>query len=452
MKVALVSTPMQNWWHPAPSIVFLKGVLNSHNIESTCFDANHEFVKEFGLDVVEWTEHNRDYKEEYGEWIEEYSKKLVNFDWIGISVFTFNSQIFTTKLLKCLKGKTKAKIVLGGAGVTSNHGDKKIIFADYAQSMIDQKLAHFVIHGEGDDAFPALIKGEFFPKTQKTDLKSMPIPDYSDIDFNSYERPAIIVTGSRGCIRNCTFCDVHASTPNYVYRPGEDVANEMIIQYKKYGIKKFHFSDSLCNGSMREFRIFCKTLAEANLPIEWRGQFIFRPGMTEEDWDMVKASGCAQLWIGIESGSERVRWHMKKKFDNKVLYDSVNACAKRGIGMLYLMIVGYPTETEWDFQESLRLIKESKPFASMVEVRINIAMLLPNTEIRQDESLWHGEIDLWKNYTEDGNLLDYAERFRRWKIMSNLVEEVGMRPDQRRKQIQETIRKMLKREGIAETF
>jgi radical SAM superfamily enzyme YgiQ (UPF0313 family) len=452
MKVALVSAPMQNYWHPAPGIVFLKGVLNRHNIESTCFDMNHEFVKEFGLDVVEWTEHNRNYKVEYGEWIYEYSKKLLDYDWIGISIFTFNSQIFTTKLCEILKGRTNAKIVLGGYGLTSNHGDKKIIHADYGMRMINLGLVHHVIHGEGDIALPALIKGEDYFLPQRASLENMPIPDYSDIDFSSYERPVIVVTGSRGCIRNCTFCDVYASTPNYTYRPGKDVANEMIHQYYTYGIELFHFSDSLVNGNMQEFKIFCQTLANAALPIEWRGQFIFRSGMTEEDWDLVQASGCGGLWIGIESGSERVRWHMKKKFSNKVLYDSINAISKRNIHMLYLMIVGYPTETEWDFQESLRLLKASTGFTQRVEVRINIAMLLPNTEIRNDQSLWHGEVDLWKNYTKDGNLLDYAERFRRWKIMSDLVEELGMITDQRRGQIQETIRKMLKREGIDETF
>tara|TARA_B110000503_G_C7121304_1_gene402648 strand:+ start:44 stop:1402 length:1359 start_codon:yes stop_codon:yes gene_type:complete len=452
MRVALIASPLQNWWHPSPSIVFLKGVLNRHGIVSTCFDANHEFIKKFGIESVEWTEHNRSYKDEYGIWIEEYVKQFLDYEWIGISIFTFNSQIFTTKLLKCLKNKTTAKIVLGGAGITSNHGDKKIIFENYGQKMIDEGLAHYVIHGEGDDALPALIKEESYILPQKSDLKDMPIPDYSDIDFTSYDNPIIVITGSRGCIRNCTFCDVHASSPRYTYRPGKEVANEVINQYYNYGVKKFHFSDALVNGNMIEFREFCKQLAAANLPIEWRGMFIFRSGMTEEDWDLIKKSGCAQLWVGIESGSQRVRWHMKKKFDNKVLYDSINACAERQIGMLYLMIVGYPTETEWDFQESLNVLKASRDFAHRVEVRVNLCMLLPDTQIRDDTSLWHGEIDLWKNYTEDGNILDYAERFRRWKIMSDLVEELGMIPDQRRKQLEETIKKMLKRENIEEKF
>jgi radical SAM superfamily enzyme YgiQ (UPF0313 family) len=409
---------------------------------------SHEFVKKFGPEVVEWTEHNRDYKEEYGVWIEEYASQFLNFDWIGISVFTFNSQIFTTKLLEILKNKTSAKIVLGGAGVTKNFGDSNIIFSDFGDKMIRKKLTHYVIHGEGDSAFPALIKGEEYINKQQNSLENMPIPDYSDIDFSSYTRPTIVVTGSRGCVRNCTFCDVHASSPKYIYRPGEDVANEIIHQYFTYGVDKFHFSDSLCNGSMKEFRKFCKTLADAKLPIEWRGQFIFRPGMKDDDWDLVKASGCAGLWVGIESGSEAVRWHMKKKFDNEALYSSVHALGKRNIQILYLMIVGYPTETEDDFQESLRLLSETKQYAHLIEVRIGITMLLPNTEIREDESLWHGEIDLWKSYTRDGNLLDYQERYRRWKIMSDLVEELGFKPDHRRPQLEKLIKRMLDKNNV----
>ena len=82
------------------------------------------------------------------------------------------------------------------------------------------------------------------------------------------------------------------------------------------------------------------------------------------------------------------------------------------------------------------------------EVRINIAMLLPNTEIRDDHSLWHGEVDTWKTYTEDGKLLDYAERFRRWQIMSDLVDELGLEGDKRRRQIEETIKKRLAEIGL----
>lgn len=446
MKVALVSMPSQNYWHPAPSIVFLKGVLNRESIDSTCFDLNHAFLAEFGDDAIDWCESGDNYNPGYKTFIEAYSKCFKGYDWIGASVFTFNSQIFTKLFLEVVREMYPTiKIVLGGAGMTSNHSNVNFITKDFGVDMINRGLADYVLKGEGDRALPALLTGNdyFFP--QMDDLSNMPIPDYSDINFSLYSKPTLIVTGSRGCVRQCTFCDVHANWKKYKYRPGTDVANEIIHQYYTYGVKHFHFSDSLVNGSLKEFRIFCKTLAEAKLPIEWRGQFIFRSGMTDEDWDNLADSGCKGLWIGIESGSNIVRWHMKKKFSNADMYKSIEALGKRKINMLYLLIVGYPTETEKDFNDTLELLRRSVAYKRYVEVRCNIAMLLPNTEIYDEFYLHHDDDHLWKTQTTDG-VLTYKVRYERWKKVNTLVENLGLKSDKRIKQLEKAILRNLEKE------
>jgi len=446
MSIALLSMPSQNYWHPAPSIVFLKGVLNREGIDSTCYDLNHAFLTEFGDDAVAWCETGDNYLPAYGEFIKEYCKQLVDYEWIGCSVFTLNSQIFTKLFLSVIREMSDAKIVLGGSGLTNNHSDLKVLQINFGQQMINDGLADHALSGEGDRSLPALIRGEPHRFPQMDDLSNMPIPDYSDIDFSLYSKPTLIVTGSRGCVRQCTFCDVHANWKKYKFRPGTDVANEMIHQYHTYGVNKFHFSDSLVNGSMKEFRVFCKALAKANLPIEWRGQFIFRSGMTDEDWDNVAASGCKGLWIGIESGSENVRWHMKKKFNNTDMYTSIEALGKRKIDMLYLLIVGYPTETEEDFEDTLELLRKSEPYKNYVEVRTNIAMLMPDTEIYEDKERWHGDVQLWRSWTKDGELT-YAKRYERWKQVTELSQEIGLKGDKRIAQQETLILRKLEKEN-----
>lgn len=445
MKIALVSMPSQNYWHPAPGIVFLKGVLNKENINSTCFDLNHAFLSKFGTDAVHWCESGDNFKNEYSDFVSEYVKQFHDYDWIGASIFSFNSQIFTKLFLEIVRTQYPTKkIVLGGAGITNNHGNVNFLTRSFGDEMIHIGLADYVIKGEGDKALPALLQGENFTFPQMDDLTNLPIPDYSDIDFNLYSKPTLIVTGSRGCVRQCTFCDVHVNWKKYRYRPGEEVAKEIIHQYQTYGIKHFHFSDSLVNGSLKEFRVFCKSLAEANLPIEWRGQFIFRSGMTDEDWDNLSASGCKGLWIGIESGSDAVRWHMKKKFTNNDMYQSIDALGKRKIDMLYLLMVGYPTETEEDFEETLDLLRKSVPYKKHVEVRCNIAMLLPGTEIYEDNHLWDGDTHLWESTTSDNKKLDYETRYYRWKKVHDLVKELGLKGDKRIAQQEKAILRNLK--------
>ena len=110
---------------------------------------------------------------------------------------------------------------------------------------------------------------------------------------------------------------------------------------------------------MKAFREMCTELVKANVPVKWRGLFIFRANMTDSDWDLIRDSGCDELWIGIESGSEKIRNDMRKKFTNADMYKSIEELGKRNIKMTYLMMVGYPTETDNDFEDTLDLIRWS---------------------------------------------------------------------------------------------
>lgn len=419
MKVALISTPSQEYAYPAPSIFFLKGCLNRAELNSTCFDFNHAFMKKFGEKALRWCETGDGYNNDFEQFILDYSKQFLNFDWLCISVFTYNSQNFTRKLLELIRKKTTAKIVIGGTGIVNNLGtDFDGHTQQFGDEMLEKKLVDYVIRGDGDVSLPNLINGMPYTEGQLLNLEELPYPDYSDINFEDYDSRTAIITGSRGCVRDCTFCDVGFFWSKYKYRPGKEVAEEIIHIHKTYGIKNFGFSDSLVNGSLKEFRIFCKILSEANLPISWQGQFIFRTGMTDNDWDYVKKSGCIKLWVGIESASEKVRNDMKKKFSNKVLFESVEQAAKRNINMVYLLIVGYPTETKADFQETLDFINWSAKYKELIEIRINPAMILPNTQLEKIH--WYGDIDNWKYVNNDGELT-MSERYERWVTGNDLV-------------------------------
>jgi anaerobic magnesium-protoporphyrin IX monomethyl ester cyclase len=447
LKIALISPPSHNYTLPAPGIAYIKGVLNKENIESKCFDLNHEFFKKFGPEAIEWCEYGIKQDEAYVQFIFDYCEKLVGYDWIGISLFSFNSQIATKVLLQAIKdwGIT-SKIVLGGNGLVNSSGSIEIFGLDFndnfGEKMIAEGLADHYIMGEGDRALPALLRGKSYQYAQMNDLSDLPYPDYSDFNLDSYGKNMVTITGSRGCVRNCTFCDVNLIWNKYKFRPGEEVAAEMIHQYETHGVDLFYFSDSLVNGSLKEFRKFCRIMAEKNLPIRWMGQFIFRSGMTDEDWDYVKASGCQTLWIGIESGSEKTRWHMQKKFDNRALYASIKACGERKINMLYLLIAGYPTETEEDFEETIKMLYKSEPYHEYIEIRCNIAMLMKGTQMLANTD-WHGEhIEAWKVNLEDGEL-DLKERIRRWARILTVAKELNMKRDNRLEQIKrENIRKL----------
>lgn len=195
--------------------------------------------------------------------------------------------------------------------------------------------------------------------------------NYDSIDFSTYDRingkKAIALTGSTGCVRKCTFCDVSRLWSKYQYRDGEDIFEEMAYYYYHYDRKIFRFTDSLINGNMANMRKLCHAILrqhekDASFWPAWGGQAICRPArsMPAEDIQLMTHAGCGWLTFGIESGSESVRKHMRKYFSNNDIYYTLAQAHKNGITANLLMLVGYVTETEKDFQDTLDLLDRLK--------------------------------------------------------------------------------------------
>jgi radical SAM superfamily enzyme YgiQ (UPF0313 family) len=175
----------------------------------------------------------------------------------------------------------------------------------------------------------------------------------------------VYITGSRGCVRKCSFCDIQSIWPKFRYRSGKSVAEEMRVQNNAYGSKRFLFTDSLLNGSVKQLKDICTTIIDYKDhgkmdAVKWQGQFIARPKhqMSEEVYDLMYKAGLRFVSIGVESGSEKVRHDMKKMFDDTAMDFTFRMCAKYKIEMAWLLLVGYPTETEEEFQKTLDMLEK----------------------------------------------------------------------------------------------
>jgi radical SAM superfamily enzyme YgiQ (UPF0313 family) len=141
--------------------------------------------------------------------------------------------------------------------------------------------------------------------------------------------------------------------------------------------------------------------------------------------------------VGVESGSEKVRYDMKKKFTNDDIDWSVNTLYKYGISQDWLLIVGYPSETEIDFEETKKLLRRYAHLASSHKIKIGITptfALLGNSPLSTDKNiskeygLDHNNHDpLSQKFWTSTRYLDnnYPVRSRRWKELIRLAEELG---------------------------
>jgi len=395
IDILLINVPQISLVYPPAATSLLKGIC-----ETNGFSAK---VKDFNLELYTACDDNN-IKTELDQWfsLNNFSTVLsdksqayldlflentiqeilkINPRWLGISVFTFQCQIFTTLLLKNIRSRYQGKIVVGGAGLSTN--GIAAAKTDFAKWLLDQELIDYYIRGEGDRLLIDLlndrheqpgINNDELQQIENLDL--LPYPNYEDVVDLPYQwstgQTQLPITGSRGCIRSCSFCDIHVAWPKYRYRSGELIAKEMIEQYNKHNVTSFWFTDSLINGSMKTFRSLCNALIDfynqQKFPkkfFRWGGQFVVRDSksMTVLDYQLAAEAGMNGVAMGVESLSESVRDHMKKGFSNDDLDFTLSQMHKNDMNCYFLMMVGYPTETSADFQNGIDKFNEYQPYA-----------------------------------------------------------------------------------------
>lgn len=378
--------------------------------------------------------------------------------WLGISVFSYKSH--KAALLLCAEIRRRGldvKIVLGGRGASSyalgpDHRQFKSSMTEYfgpyphknfGETLLFYKLVDKVIQGDGENAVVELLESNtsnnVVARVEDINLENVPFVDFDDYDLAAYDYvndPIIPITGSKGCVRKCTFCDIPVLWPRFRFRSGTHIAEEMIHLLNKHGVRKFYMTDSLVNGSMKAFMDFISVLAQHNQEypekhIRWVGQYITRPrseALDDHYYDLLKASGGEGLTIGVESGSDAVREHMKKQFTTEDIDHEIEQFNRRNIACVLLFFSCYPTETWQDFLETVRMFMRYQRYCASGTI-YKMTLGTPYTHHAQTP-LWNMQGDIGLDSTKGSDILwilksnpglTYRERIRRRLILQEVA-------------------------------
>jgi len=193
-----------------------------------------------------------------------------------------------------------------------------------------------------------------------TDLDSLPFPDHSLVNLDLYnesflDRPIAMVMTSRGCPMPCIYC-VRTFGRQLALRSAENVLEEIAGLVHGHGIRNIRFmDDTLAVSRDRAERIFTG-LIERGLDINWT--CLTRLDTLDADLlALMRRSGCRRMYLGIESGSQRVLDRLRKRLTVDQVERQVRLVRRAGIEASAFFIVGSPGETESDLGRSIALAK-----------------------------------------------------------------------------------------------
>ena len=347
---------------PPLSLIYLKNYLKTKGFCSQIADLNMAVFKTFSLLQKEWLTLDRDFEENLFETTESKYPHILNnlykqiepVKFIGFSLTKRNTP-FSYSLAKKINQKFK---------------DKKIIFGGPHTLFLDHKNEldgeNWWIIGEGEIPITKVLKNnghsrqKIFRFQEVEDLDSLAFYDFEPLDINSYSR-SLPLFSSRGCLYKCNFCSERKLIKTFRHHSPEYMIDQIKLLQTKYKTNNFIFCDSLINYSNKWLNNFCELILKDGLAINWEAQIRINKIFPKELARLMKKCGCYNLFVGLESGSDRVLKLMNKGFDTHIATDFFKTLRQADLHFEVSLILGYPGEESQDFDKTLQFIKENKP-------------------------------------------------------------------------------------------
>jgi anaerobic magnesium-protoporphyrin IX monomethyl ester cyclase len=271
-------------------------------------------------------------------------------------------------------------IVLGGPDVTHNTaaylraGADVIVTGEGEQTMLELALLeewHF--NGLSRIAGIAFLLPDgalhqTLVREKLRDVDALPFPNRQKIDLQRYldtwkkahGQSAISLSTQRGCPYTCRWCSTAVYGQSYRRLSPERVAAELKWLQAHYNFDLIWFVDDVFTISHKWLRAFRDALAQQQIRIRY--ECITRADrMNEEIIDLLRETGCFRVWIGAESGSQRIIDAMDRRVQVTQVRDMIQATRKANMEAGTFIMLGYPGETEADIRATLAHLKASNP-------------------------------------------------------------------------------------------
>jgi anaerobic magnesium-protoporphyrin IX monomethyl ester cyclase len=290
--------------------------------------------------------------------------------------------------------------------------------------------AHFVLVGEGEatlaelmdrlggrtatsfEAIPGLVfhgpDGGLVRTPSRPvirDLDSLPLPAWDLVDVERYRALwlrhhgyySMNMVTTRGCPYHCNWCAKPIWGQTYNSRSPEHVAAELLHLKRTFRPDHVAFADDILGLKPGWLVRFAELVEEkgARVPFKClsRADLLLRPGEIEA----LRRAGCRSVWVGAESGSDRVLAAMEKGVRVEQIREATRRAHEAGLQVGFFLQFGYPGEGLEEIAATRRLLRECAPD----EIGISVSYPLPGTRFHERVK---GQLGAKRNWVDSDDM------------------------------------------------
>ncbi len=237
-----------------------------------------------------------------------------------------------------------------------------------------------------------------------SDLDALPLPAWDMIDADRYRNAwrkahgffSLNMAASRGCPYHCNWCAKPIYGTSYNARSPRKVAEEMRFLKDRLAPDRLWFADDIFALKPNWTEHFAAAVREldARIPFKMQSRADL---MTPERVKSLCEAGCMEVWMGAESGSQRILDAMEKDLQVGQIFQARQTLQEHNIRACFFLQFGYPGETWQDISETIQLVRQARPD----DIGVSVSYPLPGTKFHSmvsaqldDKTNWDDSEDL----------------------------------------------------------
>jgi anaerobic magnesium-protoporphyrin IX monomethyl ester cyclase len=372
------------------------------------------YLRQHGYEVALFDAMLAESEEEWGKKLDEHRPQYAmlyedNFNYLS-KMCLLRMRAAAFKMIQMAKSRG-CTVILCGADATDHY---ETYFA---------KGADYVLIGEGEETLIELLShlsagneiknivGLATPNSSHivrrpdiSDLDRLPFPAWDLIDVEKYraiwlERHGYFsmnMVTTRGCPFHCNWCAKPIWGQRYHSRSPENVAGEMKWLKETYHPDHIWFADDILGLKPGWLPRFANAVQAQGNPIPFkclsRADLLVREG----EVDALARAGAQTVWMGAESGSQKILDAMDKGTRVEQIHEAARRLRRAAIRVGFFLQFGYPGETRADIEKTIQLVRDCEPD----DIGISVSYAMPGTKFYEAVREQLGEKQNWQDSSD----------------------------------------------------